>query len=103
MSKANDPAYPPQPISNTLLVGDPDSNNLTKATVQITSGSENDTNGNDVLAFSNQPGIVGSFNAAMGVLTLSATSSVSNDRTTLRSVTFSISGTVTGTATRTLR
>ena len=101
-SKANDPAYPPQSISNTLLVGDPDSNNLTKATVQITSGYENDANGTDVLAFANQMGITGSFNATTGMLTLSGTSSVSNYRTALRSVTFSTSGLAPSTATRTL-
>ena len=100
--KANDPAYPAQPISNTLLVGDPDSNNLTKATVQITSGYENDANGNDVLAFTNQFGITGSFNATTGMLTLTGTSSVSNYRTALRSVTFGTSGTAPSTATRTL-
>ncbi len=101
-SKANDPAYPPQPISNTLLVGDPDSNNLTKATIQITSGYENDANGTDLLAFTNQLGITGSFNAATGMLTLSGTSTVSNYRTSLRSVTFSTSGAAPSTATRTL-
>ena len=101
-SKANDPAYPPQPISNMLLVGDPDSNNLTGATVQITSGYENDANGTDVLAFTNQLGITGSFNAATGTMTLSGTSSVSNYRTALRSVTFNTSGTAPSTATRTL-
>ncbi|MEI8018524.1 MAG: hypothetical protein WCH39_10030 [Schlesneria sp.] len=100
--KANDPAYPVQPISNTLLVGDPDSNNLTKATVQITSGYENDANGTDVLAFTNQLGITGSFNAATGTLTLTGTSSVSNYRTALRSVTFGTSGPSPSTATRTL-
>ena len=100
--KANDPAYPAQPISNTLLVGDPDSNNLTKATVQITSGYENDANGTDILAFTSQLGITGSFNAATGTLTLTGTSSVSNYRTALRSVTFGTSGPAPSTATRTL-
>ena len=100
--KANDPAYPAQPISSTLLVGDPDSNNLTKATVQITSGYENDANGTDVLAFTNQLGITGSFNAATGMLTLTGTSSVSNYRTALRSVTFGTSGAAPSTGTRTL-
>ena len=102
LCKANDPAYPAQPISNTLLVGDPDSNNLTKAKVQITSGYENDANGTDVLAFTSQLGITGSFNAATGMLTLTGTSSVSNYRTALRSVTFGTSGPAPSTATRTL-
>jgi hypothetical protein len=100
--KANDPAFPAQPISNTLLVGDPDSNNLTKATVQITSGYENDANGTDVLAFTNQLGITGSFDATSGTLTLTGTSSVSNYRTALRSVTFGTSGPAPSTSARTL-
>ena len=100
--KANDPAFPSLPISSTLLVGDPDSNNLTKATVQITSGYENDANGNDVLSFANQLGITGAFNATTGTLTLMGTSSVSNYRTALRSVTFSTSGAAVSTANRTL-
>ena len=100
--KANDPAFPALPISSTLLVGDPDSNNLSKATVQITSGYENDANGNDILSFTNQLGITGSFNATTGTLTLSGTSSVSNYRTALRSVTFSSSGPAVSSANRTL-
>ena len=100
--KANDPAFPPQPISATLLAGDPDSNNLTKATVQITAGYQNDANGNDVLAFTNQLGITGAFSAATGTLTLSGSSGVGNYRTALRSVTFSTSGSAVSTANRTL-
>jgi len=100
--KANDPAFPPQAISATLLVGDPDSTNCTKAIVQITSGYENDANGKDVLSFVNQLGITGSFNATTGTLTLTGTSSDGNYRTALRSVTFSSSGTAVSTATRTL-
>ena len=100
--KANDPAFPPLPISSALLVGDPDSNNLTNATVQISAGYENDANGNDILSFTNQLGIIGTFNAPTGTLTLSGTSSVSNYRTALRSVTFSTSGPAVSSANRTL-
>lgn len=100
--KANDPAFPPLAISSTLLVSEPDSNNLTKATVQITAGYQNDANGHDVLAFTNQLGITGSFNAATGTLTLSGTSGVGNYRTALRSVKFSTSGALVSTANRTL-
>jgi hypothetical protein len=99
---ANDPAYPPQPISATLLVGDPDSNNCTKAVVQISSGYENDANGKDLLSFVNQLGITGSWNATTGTLTLTGTSGDGNYRTALRSVTFSTSGTNVSTANRTL-
>jgi len=100
--KANDPAFPPQAISATLLVSEPDSNNLTKATVQITVGYQNDANGHDLLSFTNQLGITGSFNAATGTLTLTGTSGVGNYRTALRTVTFSSSGSSVSSATRTL-
>jgi hypothetical protein len=100
--KANDPAFPAQPISNTLVVGDPDSNNCTKATVQIVSGYENDANGHDVLSFVNQNGITGSWSAATGTLTLSGTSSDTNYRLALQSVTFGTSGSNVSSATRTV-
>ena len=100
--KANDPAFPPQSISATLLVSEPDSNNLTKATVQITAGYQDDANGHDVLAFTNQLGITGSFNAATGLLTLTGASAVGNYRTALRSVTFGASGAAVSTSNRTL-
>jgi len=100
--KANDPAFPSLPLSATLLVGDPDSSNCTKATVQITAGYQNNTSGHDVLSFVNQLGITGAFNATTGTLTLSGTSSDSNYRTALRSVKFSTSGTAVSTANRTL-
>lgn len=100
--KANDPAFPPQPISSTLLVAEPDSNNLTKATVQITAGYQNDANGHDVLSFTNQSGITGVFDGNTGKLTLTGTSAVGNYRTALRSVTFSTSGSAVNTVDRTL-
>ena len=100
--KANDPAFPPQSLSSTLMVGDPDSNNLTKAIVQITAGYQNNAFNNDVLSFVNQNGITGVFDASTGALTLTGTSSVSNYRTALRSVMFSSSGPSVNTANRTL-
>ena len=90
--KANDPAFPPVSISATLLVSEPDSKNLSRATVQITGGYQNDANGHDVLSFTNQLGISGAFNAATGTLTLTGTSGASNYRTALRSVTFHTAG-----------
>ena len=91
--QANHPEFPPQQVTNTLLVTDPDSANLTSATVKITSGYQNNTSGHDVLSFVNQNGISGLFSAATGTLTLSGLSSVSNYGVALRSVTFSTSGT----------
>ena len=100
--KANDPAFPPLSISSTVAVTDSDSNNLTKMTIQITSGYQNDANGHDLLAFTNGNGITGSFDASTGTLTLSGTAYLGSYREALRSVTFSSSGTNVSTANRTL-
>ena len=54
-------------IDTGLTVTDLDDTNLESATIQITG---NYTTGEDVLAFSNQLGITGSFNATNGMLTL---------------------------------
>ena len=72
-------------IDTALTVTDVDSTNLTGATVRspaISSPAE------DVLGFTNQNGITGSYNAATGVLTLTGIASVANYQTALRSVTY---------------
>ena len=79
----NDPATA---IDTAITVSDVDSANLASATVQITG---NYVNGQDVLAFTNQNGITGSFNAGTGTLTLTGSSSVANYQTALDSVTYS--------------
>src|SRR5207248_3911780 len=56
----------------------------------------------DVLGFTNQNGISGSYSAASCLLTLSGSSSVANYQTALRSVTYSNSNAATSTATRTV-
>ena len=96
--KANNPAIS---IFSNSLVSDPDSNNLTSLTVQITSGYQNNASGHDLLSFSSQYGITGSFDAGTGMLTLSGSSYVGYYREVLRSVKFSNSGTAISTATRT--
>lgn len=73
------------PITSTLLVADPDNDNLSGATVTITANYQN---GQDVLAFVNTSKITGTFNAATGKLTLSGSDTVSNYRAALRSVTY---------------
>lgn len=100
--KANDPAFPPLPISSTVAITDPDSNNLNSVTIQITSGYENDANGHDVLAFVPQYGITGTFDAISGTLTLSGSAYVGSYREALRTVTFSSSGSNVSNANRTL-
>jgi large repetitive protein len=72
-------------IDPLLTVSDVDSANLASATVQITG---NYVNGQDILGFSNQNGITGSFNAATGTLTLTGSSSVADYQTALDSVTY---------------
>ncbi|HSD36510.1 MAG TPA: putative Ig domain-containing protein [Rhodocyclaceae bacterium] len=72
-------------IDNKLTVTDADSTNLSGATIQITDKYQN---GQDVLAFTNQNGITGSWDAATGTLTLSGTTTVANYQTALSSVTY---------------
>ncbi|MHC4055236.1 VCBS domain-containing protein [Bradyrhizobium sp. 25ACV] len=86
-------------IDTALLVSDLDSTNLTGATVSITGDF---VSGQDVLGFTNQNGITGSYNASTGVLTLTGTSSVANYQAALRSVTYLNSGDNPSGATRTI-
>ncbi len=75
----------PTAITSTLTVTDSDDTNLDGATIAFTN---NYFLGEDVLGFSTQNGIIGSFDSPSGVLTLSGSSSVANYQTALRSVTF---------------
>ncbi len=86
-------------IDNGLTVSDADSTNLTGATVSI---SANFASGQDVLAFTNQLGITGSWNAGTGVLTLSGTTTVANYQAALRSITYVNTSDAPSTATRTV-
>ena len=74
-------------IDNTIVLSDADDTQLTGATVTISSGF---TSG-DVLGFTTQNGITGSYNSGTGVLALSGTTSIANYQTALRSVTYSSS------------
>jgi VCBS repeat-containing protein len=80
---AGDPAVA---VSSSLTASDPDDSSLAGATVAITSGF---VTGEDVLSFTNQNGITGSYNASTGVLTLSGTDTVAHYQAALRSVTYS--------------
>ncbi|MEC5387334.1 DUF4347 domain-containing protein, partial [Uliginosibacterium sp. H3] len=86
-------------IDNALTVSDADSTNMTGATITI---SANYASGQDVLAFTNQLGITGSWNSGTGVLTLSGTTTVANYQTALRSITYYNSSDSPSTATRTV-
>ncbi|EHR72505.1 hypothetical protein BurJ1DRAFT_3700 [Burkholderiales bacterium JOSHI_001] len=82
-----------------LALTDVDSATLGTATVVI---SSNYANGQDTLAFVNQNGISGSWNAASGTLTLSGSATVAQYQDALRSVTYVNSSDAPNTATRTL-
>jgi hypothetical protein len=85
------------PITNTLTLAD--SVSISGATVAITTGYHS---AEDVLAFTNQNGITGSFNSATGVMTLSGTASVANYQAALRSVTYQDTNVAPATTTRTV-
>ncbi|MBF0340560.1 MAG: DUF4347 domain-containing protein, partial [Magnetococcales bacterium] len=73
------------PVDPSLSLSDVDDATVTGATIQITGhylASE------DLLAFADQSGITGSWNAATGKLTLTGTASKADYETALRSVTY---------------
>ena len=72
-------------LASTVAVTDVDDTNIESATVQITSNLDNSE---DVLAFTNQNGITGSFTAATGLLSLSGSATLANYQTALRSITY---------------
>ena len=74
----------PITVDMDLTISDPDSDNLVGATVSIGEFSM----GEDVLGFSDQLGISGSFDDATGILTLAGTASIEDYQTALRSVTY---------------
>ncbi|MBK7238557.1 MAG: tandem-95 repeat protein, partial [Sterolibacteriaceae bacterium] len=86
-------------IDSALTVNDVDNGNLSSATVTI---STNYAAGQDLLAFVNQNGISGSWNAGGGVLTLTGNASVANYQTALRSITYVNTSEALSTATRTV-
>ncbi|HKO59369.1 MAG TPA: Ig-like domain-containing protein [Thermoanaerobaculia bacterium] len=76
---------PDTAITPALTVTDPDSANLTGATITITT---NLNNTQDVLVYTPAGSIIGNYNAPTGVLTLSGTDTVANYQTVLRSVSY---------------
>lgn len=72
-------------VDTALSVSDVDSGTLMSATVRITMGY---VNGQDVLAFTDQAGISGMWNAASGTLTLTGIASLAVYQAALRSVTY---------------
>jgi subtilase family serine protease len=86
-------------ITATTTATDSDSATLAGGTVWFTAGF---AAGQDVLGFTNQNGISGTYNAATGVLTLSGVSSVANYQAALRAVTYQDTAINPSTATRTI-
>jgi hypothetical protein len=86
-------------IDSTLQVIDRDSANLTSATVSLAGY----ISGQDILSFTDQGPIKGSFNATLGELTLTGTATVADYQTALRSITYRNSSTNPNTASRTVR
>ncbi|OCQ99415.1 hypothetical protein BCD64_10145, partial [Nostoc sp. MBR 210] len=84
-------------IDSNLTVIDPDSTNLTGATVSITSGF---VSTEDILSFTNQNGITGRY--SNGVLTLTGTATVDQYQEALRSITYRNRSEKPSTVTRTI-
>ncbi|NGP87819.1 DUF2341 domain-containing protein [Fodinibius halophilus] len=84
LAKAYNVGSPPINITSTLTVDDYDDATIQSATVQITTNYAT----NDVLAFSDQNGITGSWNSGSGTLTLSGNATPAEYEAALRSVTF---------------
>ena len=92
----NDPATV---IDAGLTVSDPDNVTLDSVVIRITG---NFTTGQDVLAFTDQLGITGSWNAGTGILTLSGSTTASNYQIALRTVTYQNTSDNPNTAPRTI-
>ncbi|MEI7769108.1 MAG: Ig-like domain-containing protein [Chloroflexales bacterium] len=89
----------PTAVTASMTASDPDSPNLAGATVTISVGYQS---GQDVLAFTSQLGITGSFNAVSGVLTLTGSAPPADYQTALRTVTFGNASDNPSTAARTI-
>ena len=89
----------PAAIDPGVTVADPESTDLSGATVSITGGFSAAV---DSLGFTNQSGITGSYNAATGVLTLTGTATLAQYQAALRSVTYTNNAATTSLATRTV-
>ncbi|QDU99025.1 cadherin-like domain-containing protein [Lignipirellula cremea] len=90
---------PPTVIDNGLTVVDSDHANLQSASVQFTGGF---VAGQDVLAFTDQLGITGAYDAVAGILSLTGTASVADYQAALRTVTYENTSSLPSTAARTV-
>ncbi|MFT5091031.1 MAG: hypothetical protein ACI8PG_005415, partial [Planctomycetota bacterium] len=72
-------------VTSALTVTDSDDTNIESATVQITGNLDNNE---DVLAFTNQNGITGSWTSGTGTMALTGSATKANYQTALRSITY---------------
>ncbi|MDZ8259486.1 beta strand repeat-containing protein [Nostoc sp. ChiQUE01b] len=86
-------------IDSGITVSDVDSANLVSATISISSGFASTQ---DTLAFTNQNGIIGSYNSSTGILTLIGSATLANYQTALRSITYTNSSDNPSTTSRTV-
>ncbi len=85
----------PVPLTSSLVVGYSDNSGTTLTGGAVAIGSF--VTGQDVLNFTNQNGITGSYNTSTGVLTLSGTATQAAYQAALRTITYSNSNTATAT------
>ncbi len=81
-------------VDSSLLITDVDSTTMTGATITINGY----VSGEDVLAFTDQNGITGSWDGVNGIMTLSGNATLAYYQTALRSITYHNSDAVTPTA-----
>ena len=72
-------------IDSSLTLADVDDTNLESATIWITSGYQS---GEDILAFTDQSGISGTWNSSTGTLSLSGSATKAQYETALESITY---------------
>ena len=89
----------PVVINSSILINDLDDNLIEGATVQITG---NYTNGEDLLNFTDQNNIVGTWDATSGTLTLIGGANLSDYSTALQSVSYGNTSETPDTSTRTI-
>ncbi|MBF0383420.1 MAG: hypothetical protein HQL69_20565 [Magnetococcales bacterium] len=76
-------------VDSEITLSDLDDLELEGATIYI---SANYQNGEDILSFTDQNGITGSWDAATGTMTLSGTATIADYQTALQSITYENSG-----------
>jgi hypothetical protein len=75
---------PSVPVTSTIRISDPDNFRLTDAKVRISAGYS----AGEILRFTDQNGITGTWNNTAGILTLSGEAPISSYQAALRSITY---------------